>query len=181
MPRSPRSSGTPTPPPGEPLVRPAALEHRLALLEYQHQRDTAKHERLLLALEAGHQLGVPPPIYGVPMGLRGRRAVCHRRTSLARRRPAAGVADLGTEGRAQEWLDEHAAELRAPADILIDHRGVLMLLVEDGVVRSELTRNIDEAGEAHELAAPSMEFRGAVAYAVSCPTNPHAGPGRFRR
>src|SRR5690349_15085625 len=68
-------------------VRAAELPHRAVLVEYQHQRDTAGHERRLLALlRAGHQLGAHPVGYGAPMGLRSRQAVYERRTRLARKR-----------------------------------------------------------------------------------------------
>lgn len=151
-----------------PLIRAAELKHRSALLEYQRQRDTARRERLLLAmLEDGHQLGVPPRIYGEPMGLRSRQAVYDRRTRLARRRPATAGPSLGDQGRAQQWLDENAAALHTLADILIDHRDTLLLLVDEGVARSELAHNIDEAGRLMASRRPSLEFCGAVAYAVS--------------
>ena len=152
-----------------PLVRAAELKHRSALLEYQRQRMTARHERRLLAmLETGHQLGVHPVVYGEPMGLRSRQAVYDRRIRLTRRRPSASLADVGDESRAQQWLDEHTAELRALADLLIDNRDMLLQLVDDGTPRTELARHIDEAGRLMNSRRPSLAFCGAVAYAVNC-------------
>ena len=150
-----------------PLFRAAELKHRSALVEYQRQRDTAKYDRLLLAvLETGHQLGVHPTIYGAPMGLHSRQAVYDRRTRMTRKRQAAGRTHTADEGRAREWLAEHAAELRALADVLIDHRDDLLLLVDDGPARAELARNIDAAGTLMSSRLPSAQFCGAVAYAV---------------
>ncbi|WP_430787115.1 hypothetical protein [Actinoplanes sp. G11-F43] len=151
------------------LVRAAELEHRALLVQYQHQRDSAAYERRLFAvLETGYQLGVRPASYGDPMGLHSRQAVYQRRTRLARQRAAAGVSDreLGDEGRAQDWLDEHTAELRALADVLIDHRDALLDLVDGEPARQELARNIDAAGTLMSSRRPSLEFCGAVAYAV---------------
>jgi hypothetical protein len=145
------------------LVRGAELKHRSLLLEYQNQRDTDRHERRVLAmLETGRQLGVKPTLYGAPMGLRSKQAVYHRRVTLAARRPAL-VSD---EGRAQEWLDEHVAELRGLADVLIDYRDDLLLLVDDGPARKELANNIDSAGALMSTRRPTLEFCGAVAHAV---------------
>jgi hypothetical protein len=146
-----------------PLVRGDELRHRSLLLEYQSQRDTDRRERRVLAmLETGHQLGVPPASYGAPMGLRSRQAVYHRRTSLAARRPTVET----NEGRAQEWLDGHTTELRALADVLIDHRDDLLPLVKEGQARDELAMNIDSAGALMSTRRPTTEFCGAVALAV---------------
>jgi hypothetical protein len=146
-----------------PLVRGGELKHRSLLLEYQDQRDTDRHERRVLAmLETGRQLGVTPTTYGSPMGLNSKQAVYHRRVTLAARRPA----HVSDEGRAQEWLDEHVAELRALADVLLDYRDELLLLVDEGPARDELASNIDNAGALMNTRRPSLPFCGAVAYAV---------------
>lgn len=146
-----------------PLVRGAELEFRSKLLEYQRQRDTDKHERRVLAmLETGRQLGVRPTLYGSPMGLRSKQAVYHRRVTLAARRPA----HVSDEGRAQEWLDEHIVELRGLADVLLDNRDELLLLVDEGPAREKLANDIDSAGALMSTRRPTMDFCGAVAYAV---------------
>ncbi|SNT65658.1 hypothetical protein SAMN05421812_1251 [Asanoa hainanensis] len=145
------------------LVLGAELEFRSTLLEYQRQRDTDRHERRVLAvLEAGRQLGVRPTVYGAPMGLHSKQAVYHRRVTLAARR-SAHVSD---EGRAQAWLDEHVAELRGLADLLIDHRDELLLLVDEGPAREKLANDIDNAGALMNTRRPTMDFCGAVAFAV---------------
>ncbi|GIF78113.1 hypothetical protein [Asanoa siamensis] len=146
-----------------PLVLGAELEFRSTLLEYQRQRDTDRHERRVLAmLEAGRQLGVRPAVYGAPMGLRSRQAVYHRRVTLAARTSV----HISDEGRAQEWLDEHVVELRGLADLLIDHRDELLLLVDDGPAREKLANDIDNAGALMSTRRPTMDFCGAVAYAI---------------
>jgi hypothetical protein len=149
------------------LVRAAELQYRSLLIEYQRQRETAKYEqRLLSVLQTGHRLGVHPVSYGEPMGLRSRQAVYDRRTRLARKRAAAGEQAVGDPGRAREWLNAHAAELRALADVLIDHRDELLELVDSGPAREELARSIDRAGTLMNSRRPSEEFCGEVAMAV---------------
>ena len=113
-------------------------------------------------LETGRQLGVRPTLYGSPMGLRSKQAVYHRRVTLAARRPA----HVSDEGRAQEWLDEHIVELRGLADVLLDNRDELLLLVDEGPAREKLANDIDSAGALMSTRRPTMDFCGAVAYAV---------------
>lgn len=147
-------------------VRSAELADRAKLVEYQRQRDVKRHERSLFAvLHTGHALGVQPRSYGVPMGLNSRQAVYERRTGLLKRRRDIVELDLGDEGRAREWLEEHARAIRALGDMLVDCRDELLNLV-DGAARKELAVQIDAVGTLMARRV-SQEFCTAVAMSVN--------------
>jgi hypothetical protein len=155
-------------------VRMSELHHRSLLVEYRRQRDAEKYERAQLAiLQAGHELGLRPASYGTPMGLRTRQVVFTRRTRLARKWAAIAERSVD-EARAQQWLDEHAAQLRALADTLVDNRDDLLELVVTQVARAELALNIDEAG-AHPSPHPTPDLSKALAMSVDL-----LRPGRAR-
>jgi hypothetical protein len=155
-------------------VRADELPHRALLVEYRRQRDVERYERAQLAvLQSGHELGLHPVSYGEPMGLRLRQVVFNRRTRLARK--WATVAERAVEeGRAQQWVDEHARQLRVLADVLVDNRDELLDLVNGDAARGELVRNIDEAG-AHPSPRPTPDLSFALASAVDL-----LRPGRAR-
>jgi hypothetical protein len=147
-------------------VRAAELPHRALLVEYQRQRDADRHERALLAvLTAGHQLGVHPESYGSPMGLNTRQAVFNRRSRLLRKRGTAVERSLGHEGRAREWMTEHARQLRALVDVLTDNREEVLGLVDGVAGRRELSRQLDIIG-AHPSPRPTQELCAALAIAM---------------
>lgn len=158
-----------------PSVRAAELEHRALLVEYQRQRDTERCERSLLSvLRTAHQLGVPAAGYGKPAGLPYRQAVYGRRVLLERKYPAGDQA--GDEGRARQWLDEHATTVRALAETLVDHRDTLAGLVAPGPARTELLRWVDQVGVAMGTRRMTQELCTAVAMAVSLLRVPPARP-----
>lgn len=148
-------------------ARAEELPDRALLVEYQHQRDVARHERRMLAvLRTGYELGIHPVAYGAPMGLGSRQAVYGRRVELERKHKAAVEETPVDESRARAWLNEHAAQLRALADLLTDHRDDLPGLVDDPAARRELTKHIDAVGTRMDSRHPSQDMATSVALAV---------------
>jgi hypothetical protein len=146
-------------------VRAAELEHRAMLIQYLHQRAAADYDRRLLGLlRAGYQIGAHPVTYGSPVGLPSRQAVYGRRTLLTRKLGAAADRHVD-EGRAREWLDEHAAQIYQLADVLVDARDDVADLVT-GPARDEVLHCVDQVGMLMLSRRVSQDLCTAVALAV---------------
>lgn len=152
-------------------VQAAELPYRAKLVEYQHQRDTARYKRRTLALlDTARQVDAPPRTYGPLMGLPSRQAVFNRRSRLTveLRMNGAGPRtrrETEQEGRVERWLSANRADLINVGELLVDQRDELVESLADPEQRQQLVEAIDLAGE--QLSAhPRRGFAGAIAYAM---------------
>lgn len=153
----------------------AELPDRALLITYQHQRDTLKHKRRLLAvLRTGRALEVPARTYGPHLGLPTRAAVWNRRTRLEEEfddqrlaRPTSRQTAVAAraDGHVESWLEENRQALLEVGEVLVDHREHLLSLLSDPEQRRQLAEAIDAAG-AGMAPRPSRAYASAVAYAM---------------
>lgn len=152
-------------------VRRAEIPDWALLVQYQQQVATSRHEhRLLGVLDAAHEVKARPSLFGPALGLHSRSAVWNRRTDLAIKYRAQGErpATAREARRAEEltaWLTGHRPQLRAAADLLVDHRETWLRITADDPGRADLAVAIDVAG-AGMTAHPSAAQAAAISYAV---------------
>lgn len=152
-------------------VRLAELPDRALLIQYRWQQALERHERDVLAvLDAGHQLGALPGVYGLPLGLVSRQMCWNRRRDLSVKYHAYGVPgatarEKTAADRTEVWLTAHRGELVAVGELLVDHREQLLGLVSGEEQWARLAEAIDAAG--WMLAQrPTPGFAAAIAYAM---------------
>jgi hypothetical protein len=152
-------------------VRAAELPARAVLIAYQHQRDTARNKRRMLALlEAARDVHAPSMTYGPKIGLPSRAAVhnrWHRLTVELRRNGQAPPTrrEKERETRLDRWLVARGGDLLAVGEMLVDNRDYLLGLLPDPEQRQQLAEAIDQAGE--DLGRrPRQAFAGAISYAM---------------